>query len=78
MDVAHRHLGIDVPKNLSRESVDKIRDVFSSILGSAVKYEYLVSNPAASLQVPPRKPCKRRHKRFIRPEEFAVLVNLIS
>lgn len=65
-------------KKLSRESVDKTRDVLSSILGSAVKYGYLVSNPAASLQVPPEKRGKRRHKPFIRPEEFAVLVELIS
>ncbi len=33
-------------KWLSRESVDKIRDVLSSILGSAVKYGFLVKNPA--------------------------------
>jgi len=33
-------------KGLSRESVDKIRDVLSSILGSAVKYGFLVKNPA--------------------------------
>jgi integrase len=65
-------------KKLSRESIDKTRDVLSSILGSAVKYGYLVSNPAASLQVPPEKRGKRRHKPFIRPEEFAVLVELIS
>jgi integrase len=54
------------------------RDVLSSVLGSAVKYGYLVSNPAASLQVPPEKRGKRRHKPFIRPEEFAALVELIS
>ena len=65
-------------KKLSRESIDKTRDVLSSILGSAVKYGYLVSNPAASLQVPPEKRGKRRHKPFIRPEEFAALVELIS
>ena len=34
-------------RGLSRESVDKIRDVLSSVLGSAVKYGFLVTNPAA-------------------------------
>ncbi len=64
-------------KLLSRESIDKIRDVLSSILGSAVKYGYLVTNTAAGLQVPPEKRGKRRHKPFIRPEQFAALIELI-
>jgi len=63
---------------LSRESVDKIRDVLSGILGAAVKYGYLVTNPAEGLQVPPEKRGKRRSKPFIRPEQFALLVELIS
>ena len=70
--------GKSAKQKLSRESIDKTRDVLSSILGSAVKYGYLVSNPAAGLQVPPEKRGKRRHKPFIRPEEFAALVGLIS
>ncbi len=65
-------------KRLSRESVDKIRDVLSSILGSAVKYGFLVTNPAEGLQVPPEKRGKRRHKPFVRPEQFAALVELIQ
>jgi len=65
-------------KELSRDSVKKIRDVLSSILGSAVKYGYLVTNPASGLQVPPEKRGKRRHKPFVRPEEFAALVELIA
>lgn len=66
------------PKRLSRESVDKIRDVLSSILGSAMKYGYLVNNPAAGLQLPPEKRGKRRHKPFIRPEQFRALIEMIS
>jgi len=68
----------EVKKRLSRESVDKIRDVLSSVLGSAVKYGYLVTNPAQGLQLPPEKRGKRRHKPFVRPEEFAALVELIE
>src|SRR5262249_7111722 len=64
-------------QSLSRESVDKIRDVLSSVLGSAMKYGYLVNNPAAGLQLPPEKRGKRRHKPFVRPEQFAALIELI-
>ncbi len=35
---------------LSHESMDKIRDVLASILGAAVRYEYLVRNPAQGLR----------------------------
>jgi integrase len=67
------------PKNqLSRESVDKIRDVLSGVLASAVKYGYLVTNPMEGVQVPPDKRGKRRHKPFVRPEEFTALIALIS
>ena len=38
-------------KELSRESVEKIRDVLSSMLGSAVKYGFLAKNPADGLHV---------------------------
>ena len=68
----------EAKKQLSRESVDKIRDVLSSVLGSAVKYGYLVTNPATGLQLPPEKRGKRRHKPFIRPEQFTALVELIE
>ena len=65
-------------KRLSRESVDKVRDVLSSVLGSAVKYGFLVSNPAGALQLPPSKRGARRQKPFVRPEQFAELVELIQ
>jgi len=65
-------------KCLSHESVDKIRDVLSSILGSAVKYGFLITNPAAGLQVPPEKRGRRRHKPFVRPEQLAALIELIQ
>ena len=65
-------------KRLSHESVDKIRDVLSSILGSAVKYGFLITNPAAGLQVPPEKRGRRRHKPFVRPKQLAALIELIQ
>ncbi len=64
-------------KRLSRESVDKIRDVMSSILGSAVKYGFLVKNPVEGVRLAPATRGARRHKPFIRPEQFDRLVALI-
>jgi integrase len=65
-------------QELARESVDKIRDVLSSVLGSAVRYGYLITNPAAAIQLPPSRRGARRQKPFIRPEQFSVLVELIQ
>jgi integrase len=65
-------------QQLARESVDKIRDVLSSVLGSAVKYGYLITNPAEAVKLPPSRRGARRHKPFIRPEQFAALAELIQ
>jgi integrase len=67
-----------IARCLSRESVDKIRDVMSSILGSAVKYGFLIKNPAEGVHLAPAKRGTRRHKPFIRPEQFAALIELIQ
>ena len=67
-----------IAKCLSRESVDKIRDVLSSILVSAVKYGFLVKNPAEGVHLAPAKRGTRRHKPFVRPEQFASLIELIK
>ena len=61
---------------LSHESRDKIRDVLSSIMRSAVQYGYLVKNPVDGLKLPPNKK-GRRSKPFITPQQFAALVALI-
>ncbi len=61
---------------LSHESKDKIRDVLSSVLGSAVKYEYLVKNPVEGVKLPPAKAGKRV-KPYITPEMFEALVVLV-
>jgi integrase len=52
--------------------------VLSSVLGSAVKYGYLITNPAEAIQLPPSRRGARRQKPFIRPEQFSVLVELIQ
>ena len=63
--------------NLSHESRDKIRDVLSSVLGSAVRYGYLVKNPVEGLKLPPNK-TGMRSKPYISPQAFAALVALVS
>ena len=62
---------------LSHESKDKIRDVLASVLGSAVKYGLLTTNPAANLRLPPA-----RHGKKIKPhiteQQFAALIELLQ
>jgi integrase len=61
---------------LSYESRDKIRDVVSSILGSAVTYDLLVKNPAEGVRLSPGKKGKRI-KPYIDPAKFSALLSLI-
>jgi integrase len=61
---------------LAFESKEKIRDVLSSLLGSAVRFGLLVKNPVEGVRLPPRKR-GRSTKPYITPAQFAVLVNLI-
>lgn len=62
---------------LSHESMDKIRDVLSSILQSAVRYELLVKNPVEGIRLPKPKSGKRS-KPFVTPDQFKALLNLIA
>ena len=62
---------------LSRESLDKIRDVPASVIGSARKYGLLVTNPTDGLQLPKQKRGKRQSKPHITPEQFDELVHQI-
>jgi integrase len=65
-----RYFSSMVASGLSHESKDKIRDVLSSILGSAVRYQLLVRNPMESVQLPPRTCGKRARKPNITSDEF--------
>ena len=49
--------------------MDKIRDVLSSILESAVRYELLVKNPVEGIRLPKPKRGKRS-KPFVTPDQF--------
>jgi integrase len=63
---------------LSRESKDKIRDVLSTVLGSAKDYGLLVTNPAEGIRLPKEKRAKRKTKPHITPEQFDELVTMIA
>jgi hypothetical protein len=54
-----RYLSGLAGSKLSHESKDKIRDTLSSILGSAVNYQYLVKNPVEGVKLPPEKRGKK-------------------
>lgn len=62
---------------LGHESLDKIRDVLSSVLNSAVRYGLLVKNPAEGVRLP-RKRGGARQKPWITRQQFDVLVELIA
>jgi len=58
-------------------SAMKIKDVLSSVLGSAVRFQMLVRNPIDGIQIPlPRT--GKRIKRHITPEQFELLVNAMA
>lgn len=61
---------------LQHESRDKIRDVLSSVLASAVKYGYLVTNPVEGVAMPVARK-GRRSKPYVTLQQFANLLKLI-
>ena len=61
---------------LSPESVDKIRDVLSAVLRTAVEYGRLLSNPAEKIRLKRRR--RNRAKPFLRIEQFYLLLDAIS
>jgi integrase len=63
---------------LSHESKDKIRDVLSSILGSAVTYGLLTRNSMENVQLPPEKRGRKRNKPYITPQQFKAILELIA
>ncbi len=62
---------------LAHESRDKIRDVLSSVLGSAKHYGFLLSNPAADVRMPAERRGKKRNKPYLTPDQFSRLLELI-
>ena len=54
----------------------KVKDTLASVLGSAVKYGLLATNPVTGVQIPSSRKGKRA-KPYITPEQFDGLVNLV-
>lgn len=63
---------------LSHESVDKIRDVLSSILESTRKYGLLKQNPMDNVDLARNVRGRRRKKPYLSPQQFALLVSFIQ
>jgi len=63
-------------RGLQSESMDKIRDVLSSILGAAVRYRLLVKNPAVGAHLPHARRGNRT-KPYITQEQFALIVEMV-
>jgi integrase len=62
--------------SLSHESIDKIRDVLSSILSSAKHYGLLVTNPVDGVRLPPSKR-GNKNKPYLTPQQFQLLIDFI-
>lgn len=65
--------------SLRGDTVLKIKEVLSSVLGSAMRYDLLTKNPMLAVQIPRAKVVnKKKQKPFISPEEFDKLVQCVS
>ena len=73
-----RYFSAMASSKLSHESRDKVRDVLSSILGSAIKYGLLVKNPCETVQLPPPPRGRRRQKPFIYRHQFDAMLKLMQ
>ena len=72
-----RYFSAMATSKLSHESRDKIRDVLSSILGSAVEHGLLVKNPCEAIKLPPPPRGRRRQKPFLYRHQFEPMLELI-
>ena len=59
---------------LGHESIDKIRDVLSSILRSAVEYGFLEKNPIENIRIPRAKSGRKANKPHVTPEQFSRII----
>jgi integrase len=64
-------------RDISYPTAAKVRDALSSVMRSAVRYNYLTKNPLDNLRLPPDKR-GRKPKPFIYPAQFEAMQNLIT
>jgi integrase len=63
-------------EGIAHPSIVKVRDTLSSVLRSAVRFQFLITNPLDGLQLPPDKR-GRRSRPFISPQQFDALVAMV-
>jgi integrase len=64
---------------LGGETVLKIKEVLSSVLGSGVRYDVLTKNPMLAVEIPRSKIVNRKKaKPYLTPEEFDRLLELVA
>jgi integrase len=65
--------------NLSGDTILKIKEVLSFVLGSAMRYDLLTKNPMLAVQIPRAKVVNRKkQKPHLTPDEFDLLVQCVS
>jgi integrase len=65
--------------DLGADTVLKIKEVLSSVLRSAVRYDLLTRNPLLAVQIPRNKVVNRKkQKPYLTPEEFEQLVDFVD
>lgn len=62
---------------LTHESRDKIRDVLSSVLRSAVEYGFLIKNSVENVRMPAERRGRKRNKPYLSPDQFNRLLEAI-
>ena len=65
-------------KRLAHESQDKIRDVMSAVLRSAVDYGLLILNPIESVRMPRDHRGRRVARPYLTPQQFEQLITEIA
>ena len=63
--------------HLGHESIDKIRDVLSSILRSAVEYGLIEKNPIENVRIPRARTGRNAKKPHVTPEQFPQIIQAI-
>ena len=64
---------------ITPNTVLKIKEVLSSVLGSAMRYDLLTKNPMLAIKVPRSKVVnKRKAKPYLTPEEFDRLLEAVA
>jgi integrase len=75
--VVQRFFSAMPARGIPHPTMVKIREAFSSIMRSAVKYHYIVESPLKALELP-RDNREVREKPFIYPAQFQALVELMD